>query len=152
MYAMAYKTKYLPENATKYMGNPTKIVCRSTWERKMCKYLDNNVNVLRWASEELSIPYLSPVDNKMHKYYPDFIAEVRTNTGEIKTFLIEVKPYKQTKPPVIKKRKTKSYDTNMKTYAVNEAKWKAARKLCDDNQWEFTILTENELFKGKQLK
>tara|TARA_R110001583_G_scaffold30312_2_gene104917 strand:+ start:246 stop:704 length:459 start_codon:yes stop_codon:yes gene_type:complete len=152
MYAMAYKTKYLPENVTKYMGNPTKIVCRSTWERKMCKYLDNNVNVLRWASEELSIPYLSPVDNKMHKYYPDFIAEVRTKTGEVKTFLIEVKPYKQTKPPVIKKRKTKSYDTNMKMYAVNEAKWEAAKKLCNDNQWEFTILTENELFKGKQLK
>ncbi len=149
---MAYKTKYLPENVTKYMGNPTKIVCRSTWERKMCKYLDNNVNVLRWASEELSIPYLSPVDNKMHKYYPDFIAEVRTKTGEVKTFLIEVKPYKQTKPPVIKKRKTKSYDTNMKMYAVNEAKWEAAKKLCNDNQWEFTILTENELFKGKQLK
>jgi|TARA_R110000824_G_scaffold343663_2_gene530303 hypothetical protein len=152
MYAMAYKTKYLPENVTKYMGNPTKIVCRSTWERKMCKYLDNNVNVLRWASEELSIPYLSPVDNKMHKYYPDFIAEVRTKTGDVKTFLIEVKPYKQTKPPVIKKRKTKSYDTNMKMYAVNEAKWEAAKKLCNDNQWEFTILTENELFKGKQLK
>ena len=152
MYAMAYKTKYLPENVTKYMGNPTKIVCRSTWERKMCKYLDNNVNVLRWASEELSIPYLSPVDNKMHKYYPDFIAEVKTKTGEVKTFLIEVKPYKQTKPPVIKKRKTKSYDTNMKMYAVNEAKWEAAKKLCNDNQWEFTILTENELFKGKQLK
>ncbi len=149
---MAYKTKYLPENVTKYMGNPTKIVCRSTWERKMCKYLDNNVNVLRWASEELSIPYLSPVDNKMHKYYPDFIAEVRTKTGDVKTFLIEVKPYKQTKPPVIKKRKTKSYDTNMKMYAVNEAKWEAAKKLCNDNQWEFTILTENELFKGKQLK
>ena len=149
---MAYKTKYLPENVTKYMGNPTKIVCRSTWERKMCKYLDNNVNVLRWASEELSIPYLSPVDNKMHKYYPDFIAEVKTKTGGVKTFLIEVKPYKQTKPPVIKKRKTKSYDTNMKMYAVNEAKWEAAKKLCNDNQWEFTILTENELFKGKQLK
>ena len=149
---MAYKTKYLPENVTKYMGNPTKIVCRSTWERKMCKYLDNNVNVLRWASEELSIPYLSPVDNKMHKYYPDFIAEVRTKTGDVKTFIIEVKPYKQTKPPVIKKRKTKSYDTNMKMYAVNEAKWEAAKKLCNDNQWEFTILTENELFKGKQLK
>ena len=149
---MAYKTKYLPENVTKYIGNPTKIVCRSTWERKMCKYLDNNVNVLRWASEELSIPYLSPVDNKMHKYYPDFIAEVKTKTGDVKTFLIEVKPYKQTKPPVIKKRKTKSYDTNMKMYAVNEAKWEAAKKLCNDNQWEFTILTENELFKGKQLK
>ena len=152
MYAMAYKTKYIPENSTKYVGNPTKIVCRSMWERKMCKYLDNNTNVLRWASEEVAIPYLSPVDNKMHKYYPDFLAEVKTKDGGIKTFLIEVKPYKQTKPPVIKKRKTKSYDLNMKTYAINEAKWKAAKKVCNDNQWEFTILTENELFKGKQAK
>ena len=102
---MAYKTKYIPENPTKYVGNPTKIVCRSMWERKMCKYLDNNTNVIRWASEEVVIPYLSPVDNKMHKYYPDFLTEIKTKDGGIKTFLIEVKPYKQTKPPVIKKRK-----------------------------------------------
>ena len=145
---MAYKSKYRPENPDKYVDDPTKIVCRSTWERKMCKYMDKNKNVLRWASEEIAIPYISPVDNKPHRYYPDFLAEIKTRDGKVQKYLIEVKPYKQTKPPTAKSRKTKTYHINMKTYAVNTAKWKAARELCEDNDWKFTLLTEKEIFKG----
>jgi hypothetical protein len=145
---MAYKSKYKPENPEKYVGDPTKIICRSTWERKMCKYMDKNENVLRWASEEIAIPYISPVDNKPHRYYPDFLAEIKTRDGKIQKYLIEVKPYKQTKPPTAKSRKTKTYHINMKTYAVNSAKWKAAKELCENNDWKFTLLTEKELFKG----
>ena len=74
---MAYKTKYKTQNPSKYIGDPTKIICRSLWERRVCKYLDENKNVIRWGSEELVIPYYSPVDRKMHKYYPDFIAEIK---------------------------------------------------------------------------
>jgi len=114
----------------------------------MCKYMDKNENVLRWASEEIAIPYISPVDNKPHKYYPDFLAEIKTKDGKIQKYLIEVKPYKQTKPPVAKSRKTKTYHINMKTYAVNTAKWKAARELCENNDWKFTLLTEKEIFRG----
>ena len=73
---MAYKSKYLPENREKYVGNFENIVCRSTWERKMCKYLDLNENVINWGSEELKIPYYSPVDKKWHNYYPDFLTKI----------------------------------------------------------------------------
>tara|TARA_R110000824_G_scaffold170428_1_gene347767 strand:- start:141 stop:581 length:441 start_codon:yes stop_codon:yes gene_type:complete len=146
---MAYKSKYKPENPTKYIGNPNNIICRSLWERKMCKYLDRNKNVIKWASEELSIPYRSPIDKKLHKYYPDFIAEIKENGNSVQTYLIEVKPDKQTKPPIKKKKITKTYHMNMRTFLVNEAKWEAAEKFCSDNDWKFTILTEKQLFRGK---
>lgn len=146
---MAYKSKYKPENPTKYIGNPNNIICRSLWERRMCKYLDRNKNVIKWASEELSIPYRSPIDKKLHKYYPDFIAEIKENGNSVQTYLIEVKPDKQTKPPIKKKKITKTYHMNMRTFLVNEAKWEAAEKFCSDNDWKFTILTEKQLFRGK---
>ena len=87
---MAYKTKYKTQNPSKYIGNPTNIICRSLWERRVCKYLDENVNVIRWGSEEMAIPYYSPVDKKMHRYFPDFIAEIKTKDAEKKTYVIEV--------------------------------------------------------------
>ena len=147
---MAYKSKYNPENPDKYVGNPTNIICRSTWERKMCKYLDKNTNVLRWASEEISIPYISPIDKKSHKYYPDFLAEIKQKSGSVQTFLIEIKPDKQTKPPTTKNKRTKTHNINMKTFVINDAKWKAAEKFCSDNDWKFTVLTEKHLFKGNK--
>ena len=147
---MAYKSRYSPENSDKYVGNPNNIICRSTWERKMCKYLDKNVNVLRWASEEVSIPYISPIDKKHHKYYPDFLAEIKQKSGSVQTFLIEIKPDKQTKPPTTKNKRTKTHNINMKTFVINDAKWKAAEKFCSDNDWKFTVLTEKHLFKGNK--
>ena len=142
---MAYKSKYTPKNKEKYVGNCDKIICRSTWERKMCKYLDLNENVLQWGSEELKIPYFSPVDNKWHNYYPDFITEIKDKLGEVKTYLIEVKPKRQTKEP--KKRNGKQYIKEMCRYTINTCKWKAAEKLCKTNGWEFKILTEDNLFR-----
>ena len=142
---MAYKTKYKTQNPSKYIGNPTNIICRSLWERRVCKYLDENVNVIRWGSEELAIPYYSPVDRKMHRYYPDFIAEIKSPDGSVKTYVIEVKPKKQTKAPEKKKKQTKSYIKECMTFAINEAKWKSAKTWCDHNDMEFKILTEDEL-------
>ena len=117
---MAYKTRYNPENPTKYIGNVNKIICRSLWERKVCKYLDKNENVIRWGSEELSIPYISPLDKKPHRYYPDFIAEIKQDNKTIQTYLIEVKPEKQTKPPTkpkkTRKKNSKTYSTNVHAY------------------------------------
>ena len=133
------KTKYKPTNPDKYMGNPNNIICRSNWERKFCSYCDRSKNILAWGSEELAIPYISPVDNRVHKYYPDFIMKVKEATGNIKTYIVEVKPKRETKPP---KRKN-LYE--MKTYAVNQAKWKAAREFCADRKVEFIIITEDEL-------
>jgi hypothetical protein len=104
-----------------------------------------NENILQWGSEEFYIPYISPVDNRVHKYFPDFIIKVKESTGQIKTYVIEVKPKKQTRPPTKKSRVTKSYLYEMKTYAVNEAKWKAAQEFCADRLIEFKIITEDEL-------
>ena len=96
---MAYRGKFQPKNPSKYMGDPTKIQYRSLWERKCMLMFDDNPNVIRWASEELAIPYVSPVDRKRHKYFPDFLIEMRNRVGQIETVLIEVKPYKQTQVP-----------------------------------------------------
>ena len=87
---MAYKTKYKINNKDKYIGNPSNIICRSLWERRVCKYLDENVNVLKWGSEELSIPYYSPIDKKNHKYFPDFIVKMKNKNESTKTVIIEV--------------------------------------------------------------
>ena len=142
---MAYKTKYKTQNPSKYIGNPTNIICRSLCERRVCKYLDENVNVIRWGSEELAIPYYSPVDRKMHRYYPDFIAEIKSPDGSVKTYVIEVKPKKQTKAPEKKKKQTKSYIKECMTFAINEAKWKSAKEVCNGKGWDFIILTEDDI-------
>lgn len=110
--------------------------------------LDRNPNVLSWASEELSIPYESPLDGKVHWYFPDFFV-TRINKGQRETVLIEIKPDKQTRPPVKKQRITKKYISEVKTYGVNEAKWNAARAYAKRQGWNFHILTERQLELGR---
>ena len=142
---MSYSGKFRPSNISKYKGDPTNIIYRSLWERKFMVWCDKNENILEWGSEEIIIPYVSPVDNRIHRYYPDFYVRARTRHGRIKKFIIEVKPLSQTKVPKKQKRVTKKYLTEVKTYAVNDAKWKAAREYCADRRMEFMILTEKEL-------
>ena len=96
---MSYKGKYYPSFPRKYKGDPTNIVYRSLWERKFMVYCDKNQNILEWASEEIAIPYRSPIDNRVHRYFPDFYMKVKETNGKIKNYVIEVKPAKQTKPP-----------------------------------------------------
>ena len=139
------KSKYKPSYPSKYKGDPNNIICRSSWERKFCRYCDLNESVISWGSEEFWIPYLSPVDNRVHRYFPDFIMKVRESSGQVKTYVIEVKPGKQTVPPKKPKRQTKSYLYECKTYAVNQAKWKAAVEFCKDHMIEFKVITEKEL-------
>ena len=110
-------------------------------------YFDRNPNVLKWASEELAIPYISPIDKRPHRYFPDFIIQVVSQDGSKKTIMIEVKPEKQTKPPEKKKRTTQRYIEEVKTYGINTAKWEAAIEYCADRKWEFQILTEREVGK-----
>ncbi len=142
---MAYKGKYRPVFPSKYKGDPTKIIFRSSWEKKFMVYCDKNTNVLEWASEEIALPYRSPVDNKVHRYFPDFYMKVRENGGKIKKYIIEIKPMKQTMKPKRQKRQTKGYLYEVYEYAKNQAKWKAAENFCKDRMWEFKVLTENEL-------
>ena len=101
---MAYSGKYTPKNPSKYYGDPTKITYRSLWERKCMLIFDDNPNILKWGSEEIAIPYMSPVDRKKHKYYPDFIIEMKNKFGKIETVMIEVKP-KKTNCPTTKTKK-----------------------------------------------
>jgi hypothetical protein len=145
---MAYKGFFRPQNASKYMGDPTKITYRSMWERRFMKYCDSSPNILRWASEEIAIPYISPVDRKPHRYYADFLIEIRTPEG-IKTWLIEIKPKKQCVAPEKRSRVTRAYINEVKTWAVNSAKWEAARQVSEKQGWEFKILTEDHLFRKK---
>ena len=142
---MAYKGKYMPSNKKKYVGNLYNITYRSLWERKFMVYCDKNESILAWASEEIYIHYISPIDNKIHRYFPDFFIKVRQKDKSIKNMLIEIKPKSQCLPPKIPKRKTKNYLHEMKTWSVNQAKWKAATEWCEDRKYEFKLITENEL-------
>lgn len=143
---MAYRGKYQPKNPSKYLGDPTKIVYRSLWERKCMRIFDENPNVIRWASEEMAIPYLSPVDKKRHKYFPDFIIEIKNKQGEIETQMLEVKPAKYTRVPKKPKRMTQRFLNEANTYLVNQAKWEAAENVCEKKGWKFKILTEKEIY------
>jgi hypothetical protein len=142
---MAYSGKYKPKNPEKYKGDPTNIVYRSLWERKFMIYCDGNVKILEWGSEEIALPYISPADNRIHRYFPDFYIKVQESSGQIKKYLIEIKPKKQTVPPPKPQRQTKGYIREAFEYARNQAKWKAAKEYCADRMWEFKVLTEDEL-------
>ena len=142
---MAYRGKYYPSFPRKYKGDPTNIIYRSLWERKFMVYCDKNTSILEWGSEEIALPYISPHDSRVHRYFPDFYIKVQENTGKIKRYLIEVKPLKQTTKPKKPKRQTKGYIREAFEYARNQAKWKAAREYCADRMWEFKVITEKEL-------
>jgi len=142
---MSYRGVFKPLNISKYKGDPTNIVYRSLWERKFMKYCDENKNVLKWNSEEIIIPYVSPLDGRVHRYFPDFYVKYKNSKGEIVESLIEVKPKSQVKGPKVQKRKTKKYITEVTQFAKNQAKWKAAMEYCKDRRWEWKILTEDDL-------
>ena len=142
---MAYRGKYYPSFPRKYKGDPTNIIYRSLWERKFMVYCDKNAKILEWGSEEIALPYISPHDSRVHRYFPDFYIKVQENTGKIKRYLIEVKPLKQTTKPKKPKRQTKGYIREAFEYARNQAKWKAAREYSADRMWEFKVITEKEL-------
>jgi len=138
---MAYSGKYTPTNPKKYLGDPTGIIFRSLWERRVFVYLDNNPNIIGWSSEEIVIPYVSPADNRIHRYFPDVF--VKTNN---KTMVVEIKPHSQSIEPKKKTKITKSYINEVVTYGINQAKWKSAKEYCLDRGWEFVVITEKELF------
>jgi len=142
---MTYKGKYKPRNLSKYQGDATNIVYRSSWELKFMKYCDSNPSILEWGSEEFFIPYLSPVDNRVHRYFPDFFVKVKDKNGKKVKYIIEVKPKHQCSPPKPQKRKTKQWINAVETYSVNQAKWKYATEFCKDRGIKFKILTEDHL-------
>lgn len=121
-----YQGRFRPKNPKKYMGDPTNIIYRSGWEFKLMRYLDVHPKVIQWGSEELIIPYRSPIDGKVHRYFPDFIVKQINKNGIKETILIEVKPKAQTMPPNIANKNTakgnisRKYINEVKTWGVNQ--------------------------------
>lgn len=142
---MSYKGFFKPKNPSKYKGDPTNIIYRSSWELKLMSYLDSHPDILEWSSEEFFIPYISPIDNKIHRYFPDFKVKKKLPNNTFETVVIEVKPKSQSIPPVIKAKPTKRYIREVMTYGINEAKWKAAKSFCEERKWRFMVMTETEL-------
>jgi len=157
-----YKGEYLVENTNKYIGTKNPLTFRSSWESRVCNYLDLTPRVIRWAYESVCVPYFNPLDNKNHRYFVDFYLELSDMDNKLKKYLVEVKPFKQgpiinsdgtfdfsnkPKPP---KNKTKKSMTNFMnsatTYATNTYKWKSAIEFSRKNGWIFRVVTENEIF------
>lgn len=144
---------YLPVNKKKYKGNDYPRYL-SSWELKLFRFCDLNEDVLEWGSENIVIPYVNPIDNRVHNYIVDATIKLKTKDG-IKKFLVEVKPYKQTLKPVERLTKTKKVPKSLVyeqlTYIKNLAKWNAAKEWCKKRNIEFTILTEHQLNIRKYL-
>lgn len=141
-----YRQGYFhPKNPEKYIGDPNNIVYRSGWELKFMQWCDRSPNILRYGSEEFSIPYYNPVKQKICRYFPDFIIEVKEENNKIQKYVIEIKPKRQTIPPVKGNKKTKTYMYEVNTYAVNQSKWKSIQEWCDDRMIKFKVITESEL-------
>lgn len=136
---------FRPINPHKYEGDATNIIYRSGWELKLFSYLDRHPQVKRWSSEEVIIPYISPIDNKRHRYFMDAKVVLDRGNGLTETWLIEVKPKKQTQPPAVKEKPNKQYITEVKTWGINSAKWQAAESYCNTRGWKFVIFTEDHL-------
>jgi hypothetical protein len=142
---MKHKGKFTPINPQKYKGDPTNIIYRSSWEKRVMLWLDKHSQVVSWSSEEIVVPYKSPADGRFHRYFVDFYAQIRDKNGKLNSYLLEIKPKKQATEPEIKSRITKQYINEVVTYAINQAKWKAATEYCKDRGWEFKVLTEDHL-------
>jgi hypothetical protein len=139
---------FKPINPQKYKGDPTNIVYRSGWECRLMSHFDLHPDVIWWSSEEKIIPYRSPIDNKIHRYFPDFLVHMKTSSGKLETVLVEVKPKAQTIPPTRSKNQRK-YLSEVMTWGVNEAKWRAAEEYCKDRGYKFMIMTEDHIFGAK---
>lgn len=135
---------YKVRNRDKYVGNINNVTYRSSWELKYLFELDNDPNVIEFSSEETIIPYQAG-DGKVRRYFVDF--KVKRRVGDaIITELIEIKPHKETIPPVMtegKRTKTKIYEAL--TWDTNQRKWAAARRFCEKKGWQFRIVTEHHI-------
>ena len=138
---MAYSGRYTVKNPKKYEGDFNKVKYRSLWERQAFKWLDNNLGVIGWSSEEVIVPYRCKTDGKVHRYFVDLF--IRTKNGKV--FLIEIKPKKQTLPPKKPSRKTKRYLSEVMTYAKNQSKWEAATAYANKYGMTFEVWHEDTL-------
>lgn len=142
---MAYKGTFKPKNPEKYVGDVKGIIYRSFIELSFMRYLDSEPNVIAWASEEMHIKYISPKDNKVHKYFPDFLIRKIDESGKEGTLIVEIKHTSETSPPKKPKKVTKRFLAECMTWEINQAKWKAAEEFCKDRKWKFEVITQKDL-------
>lgn len=144
--------KFTPNNPSKYIGNVGEIEYRSSWELEVFKMLDNNPNVICWVSEEIAIPYMKPQpDGKSYKkarYFPDIYVEYVNRNGDYIKELMEIKPKKQSRSSRSRNPKTKLMENY--TFAINTAKWEAAKAWCAAKGISFKVYTEASVFGGKK--
>lgn len=137
---------FVPINKEKYIGDKNP-VCRSEWERRFCVWCDRNKNILLWSSEPFPISYFDVVRQKQRQYYPDFLIKTQLKDGTSQTWLVEVKPKKETIQPKKSKRKThERYILEAQKFATNISKWKAATNFAKSKGWKFKLITEEHLF------
>lgn len=137
---MPFRAKFLPRFPEKYVGDVDNIFARSSWEVTVMKFFDSRPDIIRWGSEEVVIPYLSPADNRVHRYFPDFFIEYRNATGEIKKEIVEVKPQHESEASAAKSQRSKD------ALLINEAKWKSASLYCETRGMTFRVITEKSIY------
>ena len=117
-------------------------------------FCDTNPNITEWSSEEVIIPYRSPFDKKIHRYFVDFWIKTKNKDGLEENTLIEIKPKKKTVQPSMPSgagaRVSRGKMTEVRDWMVNSAKWEAAREFCADRKWKFQSLTEDDIFGAKK--
>jgi hypothetical protein len=139
---MAAYGRFKPPHPEKYTGNVNRIMFRSSWELTFMKWLDANPAIIRWGSEELAIPYVSPKDLRVHRYFPDMIVMYKHKDGSIRKEIVEIKPYKETVPT------PRMTERDAAALQINEAKWKAAAAFAEQNGATFRVITEKTMFAG----
>lgn len=132
---------YTVKNPAKYVGKGTPRY-RSGWELSFMRFLDNNDNVMQWASESIQIPYRNPVTGKQSIYVPDFLITYRTRQNTLIAEVIEIKPKKQS---IIE---SKMSNRDRMVVAINYAKWDSATKWCNRNGLKFRVITEEDMFRN----
>lgn len=147
--------KYTLKHPHKYIGDPKKLIYKSSWEQEAFKVCDNNPNVLEWGYEIVDIPYAvpgrtNPNTKRLKKYIPDLYVVSQNANKEVTKFMFEIKPDKQTKPGKSRNPKTRLYEDYV--YNINQLKWAAAKAWCDARGIKFEIVTEKRLFgnRGKR--
>lgn len=113
------------------------------------RYVDTNPKVKCWSLEPFNIKYIKPTDKKIHRYFIDLYIEMKTGHK----FLVEIKSSSETVKPKPPKKQTakakRRYAKMLETYAINTAKWNAAREVAKKNGFQFIFLTEKELGHSK---
>lgn len=145
-----HQGEYQVINPKKYVGS-LPVIFRSSWEKKFMIYCDTNKNILSWSSESIIVLYYNPIKKRMARYFPDFTVTIKEADNTIINWMVEIKPYKESHPPIRKQGKRKQTLLREEiTWVQNREKWLAAKAYCAERNWCFKVITEYELFNMKK--